>query len=61
MSELNPAEYISRNWYKEMNLTLDGVDFGEVMEYDCLQIINRNIMQAEMQREQEKSQEKPKE
>lgn len=59
--QLNPAEYISRNWYKGMSLTIDGVNFGEVMTYDTLQIVNRNVMQTKAQTEQENAQEKPKE
>jgi len=44
MPDIDPAEYIARNWYIGMNLIYVGVDFGKCMEYDTLQVINRSIL-----------------
>ena len=44
-----PAVIIARNWYKNVGLVHNGVDFGKCICYDVLQIINRSIL-----REQEK-------
>lgn len=41
---VDPAEYIARNWYKDMALILGGVNFGEVMMYDALQVVNRAVI-----------------
>ena len=47
----NPATFIARRWYHDLDLTYAGVNFGEVLQYDVLQVINRSIL-----REQEKQQ-----
>ena len=44
MPDIDPAEYIARNWYIGMNLIYVGVDFGKCMCYDVLQIVNRSVI-----------------
>ena len=51
---IDPAELIARNWHKGLNLTYNGVDFGECMTYDCLQIINRSILSQRVEDERTK-------
>ncbi len=43
--EISPAEAIARNWYKELDLVYEGVNFGECITYDVLQIVNRLILE----------------
>ena len=44
MPDIDPAEYIARNWYIGMNLIYVGVDFGKCMCYDVLQVVNRGVV-----------------
>ena len=49
----NPAAFIARRWYHDLDLTYAGVNFGEVLQYDVLQVINRSILrQQEMESQQ---------
>lgn len=52
------ASVIARNWYKTCDLKHLGVDFGEVMTYDVLQIINRSILNERQKLEQVKVEDK---
>jgi len=42
----DPAERIAREWYLGLGLTYEGVDFGECMVYDALQVANRLILES---------------
>jgi len=44
---MNPSETIARLWHKDRGIEYEGVDLGECMEYDVLQIVNRIIVQEE--------------
>jgi hypothetical protein len=49
----NPAAFIARRWYHDLDLIYAGVNFGEVMTYDLLQVINRSILrQQELESQQ---------
>ena len=53
----DPANIIARNWHKTCDLKHLGVDFGEAMIYDVLQIINRSILN-ERQKQETKTEDK---
>ena len=48
-----PAVHIARNWYHNVGLVYNEVDFGKCIEYDCLQIINRSILREQERKAQE--------
>ena len=54
----DPASTIARNWHKTCDLKHLGVDFGEAMVYDVLQIINRSILNERQKQEQVKAEDK---
>ena len=49
----DPAVYIARNWYRNVGLVCNGIDFGECIQYDVLQIINRSILREQERKAQE--------
>ena len=49
LNDADPAIVIAREWYSEMDLVVDGVDFGKCCEYDVLQIISRSILRREQE------------
>ena len=49
LNDADPAIVIAREWYSEMDLVVDGVDFGKCCTYDVLQIINRSILRREQE------------
>jgi len=53
MLDIDPAEYIARNWYIGMSLIYVGVDFGKCMEYDVLQIVNRGVVSKREENERQ--------
>ena len=42
-----PSETIARLWHEGRGIEYEGVNLGECMEYDVLQIINRILIQEE--------------
>ena len=56
LNDADPAIVIAREWYSEMDLVVDGVDFGKCCVYDCLQIVNRSILrQRELESRQDEN------
>ena len=43
----DPAIHIARNWYRNVGLVYNGIDFGQCIQYDVLQIINRSILREQ--------------
>lgn len=44
-SKVDPAENISRHWYVGLPVVEEGVNYGECMVYDSLQIVNRLVIE----------------
>ena len=49
--QVDPAEHIARHWYEGLGLVELGVDFGECMVYDTLQLVNRAVVQTKAEEE----------
>lgn len=44
MTNPDPATVIAQQWYIGRNISYDGVNLGECMTYDALQVVNRILI-----------------